>query len=216
MRKKIKIALADDEILIRQGIKTILLQENEFEVVFDVSNGKELITTLEENPQNLPDIILMDINMPEYNGVEATKYLSKKFPEISIIAVSTYTSETFMKKMISVGAVCYIPKNFTPLEMINRIKKVYTNGFCYQPEMVAFIKNNHANKNETPEISEREKEVLQLICQQKSASEIAELLSISSRTVDNHRNSLLQKTNSKNVIGLVVFAIQNHLFLTEK
>jgi DNA-binding NarL/FixJ family response regulator len=216
MRKKIKIALADDEILIRQGIKTILLQENEFEVVFDVSNGKELIVTLEENPQNLPDIILMDINMPEYNGVEATKYLSKKFPEISIIAVSSYTSETFMKKMISVGAVCYIPKNFTPLEMINRIKKVYTNGFCYQPEMVAFIKNNHANKNETPEISEREKEVLQLICQQKSASEIAELLSISSRTVDNHRNSLLQKTNSKNVIGLVVFAIQNHLFLTEK
>ena len=100
--------------------------------------------------------------------------------------------------------------------MINRIKKVYTNGFCYQPEMVAFIKNNHANKNKTPEISEREKEVLQLICQQKSASEIAELLSISSRTVDNHRNSLLQKTNSKNVIGLVVFAIQNHLFLTEK
>lgn len=216
MRKKIKIALADDEILIRQGIKTILLQENEFEVVFDVSNGKELITTLEENPQNLPDIILMDINMPEYNGVEATKYLSKKFPEISIIAVSSYTSETFMKKMISVGAVCYIPKNFTPLEMINRIKKVYTNGFCYQPEMVAFIKNNQANKNKTPEISEREKEVLQLICQQKSASEIAELLSISSRTVDNHRNSLLQKTNSKNVIGLVVFAIQNHLFLTEK
>jgi DNA-binding NarL/FixJ family response regulator len=216
MRQKIKIALADDEILIRQGIKTILLQENEFEVVFDVSNGKELIVTLEENPQNLPDIILMDINMPEYNGVEATKYLSKKFPEISIIAVSSYTSETFMKKMISVGAVCYIPKNFTPSEMINRIKKVYTNGFCYQPEMVAFIKNNHANKNETPEISEREKEVLQLICQQKSASEIAELLSISSRTVDNHRNSLLQKTNSKNVIGLVVFAIQNHLFLTEK
>lgn len=213
MRKKIKIALADDEILIRQGIKTILLQENEFEVVFDVSNGKELITTLEENPQNLPDIILMDINMPEYNGVEATKYLSKKFPEISIIAVSSYTSETFMKKMISVGAVCYIPKNFTPSEMINRIKKVYTNGFCYQPEMVAFIKNNHANKNETPEISEREIEVLKLICLQKSSSEISQILDISPRTADGHRNNLLAKTNSKNIAGLVVYAIQRQFFI---
>lgn len=213
MSVKIKIVLADDEILIRQGIKSILNQEEDFEVLFDVSNGKELIATLEKNTQNLPDIILMDINMPEYNGVEATKYISDKFPEISIIALSSYTSETFMRKMISVGAVCYIPKNFTPSEMIVIIKQVYKNGFYYEPEMISFVKSNNSFPKTAIDITEREIEVLKLICEQKSSIEIAEILSISHRTADGHRNSLLTKTNSKNIAGLVLYAIQNNYFL---
>lgn len=215
MATKIKIALADDEILIRQGIKSILSQELDFEILFDVSNGNELITALKENTHNLPDIILMDINMPECNGVEATKYISQQFPDISIIALSSYTSETFMKKMLSVGAVCYIPKNFTPSEMIVRIQKVYKNGFYYEPEMIDFVKRNNTTSNEITEISEREIEVLKLICEQKSSSEIAEILHISPRTADGHRNSLLSKTNSKNIAGLVIFAVKNTLYMPE-
>ena len=155
----------------------------------------------------------MDINMPELNGIDATKKITTLFPEIKIIALSSYNSSSFIKKMLSVGAVCYIPKNFSPSDLVFRINKVNERGFYYEKNILDNFDSFGLN---TIEISEREKEVLQLICQQKSASEIAELLSISSRTVDNHRNSLLQKTNSKNVIGLVVFAIQNHLFLTEK
>lgn len=215
MSAKIKIALADDEILIREGIKNILAQEDNFEVLFDVSNGKELIFNLESNPDNLPDVILMDINMPEYNGVEATKYISNKFTEIDIIALSSYTSESFMKKMLSVGAVCYIPKSITPAEMIHRIKMVYQNGFCYEEFMLSFIKNKYDDKSSilNSEITERELEILKFICLQKSSAEIAEILSISPRTVDGHRNNLLSKTESKNIVGLVVYAIQNRLFV---
>jgi len=215
MSAKIKIALADDEILIREGIKNILAQEDNFEVLFDVSNGKELIFHLESNPNNLPDVILMDINMPEYNGVEATKYISQKFTDIDIIALSSYTSESFMKKMLSVGAVCYIPKSITPAEMIHRIKMVYQNGFCYEEFMLSFIKNKYDDKSSilNSEITERELEILKFICLQKSSAEIAEILSISPRTVDGHRNNLLSKTESKNIVGLVVYAIQNRLFV---
>lgn len=215
MSNKIKIALADDEVLIREGIKNILVQEDDFEILFDVSNGRELISHLENNPKNLPDIILMDINMPEFNGVEATKYISQKFPEIDIIALSSYTSESFMRKMLSVGAVCYISKSITPIEMIHRIKMVYKNGFCYEEFMLSFIKNKYKDIENVfnSEITEREHEVLKLICLQKSSIEIAEILSISPRTVDGHRNNLLSKTESKNIVGLVVYAIQNRLFV---
>ncbi|WP_394760117.1 response regulator [Flavobacterium sp.] len=213
MEHKIKIALADDEILIRQGIRNLLDQEDNIEILFDVSNGIELISKL-SGLSELPDIILMDINMPELNGIDATKKITTLFPEIKIIALSSYNSISFIKKMLSVGAVCYIPKNFSPTDLIIRINKVFVNGFFYEKSMLDAIDKD--NKALNLEISDREIEVLQLICQQKSASEIAEILKISSRTVDNHRNSLLQKTNSKNIIGLVIYAIQNQLFIPYK
>jgi len=216
MGMRIKIALADDEILIREGIKNLLKQEDNFEVLFDVSNGNELMTEL-ENVEKLPDIILMDINMPECNGVEATLYISQKYPEIAIIALSSYTSETFMKKMITVGAVCYITKNSMPSEMIYKINKVYQNGFFYEDFMLDFIKKHDTFDKVAldNEITERELEVLKLVCLQKSSLEIAQLLHISPRTVEGHRGSLISKTHSKTIVGLVVYAIQNKLFIPE-
>lgn len=216
MELKIKIALADDEVLIREGIKNLLKQEDNFEVLFDVSNGNELIFKL-ENGTNSPDIILMDINMPECNGVEATRYIHQKFPEIAIVALSSYTSETFMKKMIAIGAVCYIPKNSMPSEMIHKINKVYQNGFFYEDFMLDFIKK-HSDFDKVASndvITEREIEVLKLVCLQKSSSEIAQLLHISPRTVEGHRSNLISKTHSKTIVGLVVYAIQNNFFIPE-
>ena len=208
----IKIALVDDHKLFREGVKRILSFEPSFEVVAEADDGaaaKEIVAQYE------PDVVLMDINMPEYNGVEATKYISQKFTDIDIIALSSYTSESFMKKMLSVGAVCYIPKSITPAEMIHRIKMVYQNGFCYEEFMLSFIKNKYDDKSSilNSEITERELEILKFICLQKSSAEIAEILSISPRTVDGHRNNLLSKTESKNIVGLVVYAIQNRLFV---
>ncbi|MBP6611109.1 MAG: response regulator transcription factor [Paludibacter sp.] len=214
MDRKIKIALADDEMLIREGIKNILRQEDNFEIVFDVSNGNELIKQLEKSTHNLPDIILMDINMPECNGIEATKSIRAQFPKIHVVALSSYTSETFMKKMLYVGAVCYIPKSATPSQMIYRLNKVIENGFYYEDYMLSFIKSTTTENSAVAnsEITERELEILNLICQQKSSPEIATLLHISPRTVDNHRNSLLQKTHSKSIVGLVVYAMQHNIF----
>jgi DNA-binding NarL/FixJ family response regulator len=218
MTVKTKIALADDEVLIRKGIRTILEQEDNFEIVFEASNGLELLDFL-TSTQNLPEIILMDIKMPELNGLETTKQIAKQFPNIKIIALSSYNSPTFVNNMLNVGAVCHIAKSASPNEMITTINLVIANGFYFKQSEIQYL-NNNLEKTKTvfdaDFLTKRELEVLQLICQQKTASEIAEILKISPRTVDGFRSSLLFKTDSVNVTGLVIFAIQNHLFSIEE
>jgi DNA-binding NarL/FixJ family response regulator len=218
MSQKTKIALADDEVLIRKGICAILEQEENFEIVFEASNGLELLHFLKSG-ENLPEIILMDIKMPELNGVETTKKIAKQFPNIKIIALSSYNSPTFVNNMLNVGAVCHIAKSASPTEMITTINFVIANGFYFKKAEIQYL-NNYLEKTKTvfdkDFLTKREIEVLQLICQQKSAAEIAEILKISARTVDGFRSSLLFKTDSVNVTGLVIFAIQNHLFSLEE
>ena len=214
MTDKIKIALADDEVLIRNGIRAIIEQEDNLEVVFEASNGVELVDYL--NSDNvLPEIILMDIKMPLLNGVESTKHISKHQPNIKIIALSSYSSPTFIFNMLDVGAVCYLSKSASQEKMIMSINAVIQNGFYFEDFIMDYL-NKGSEKIKThfdsEFLTERETEVLKLICEQNSATEIGNKLNISSRTVDGHRNNLLLKTESKNVIGLVLFAIQNNIF----
>jgi DNA-binding NarL/FixJ family response regulator len=215
---KTKIALADDEVLIRKGICAILEQEQNFDIIFEASNGVELLDFLNAT-ENLPEVILMDIKMPELNGLETTKQIAKQFPDIKIIALSSYNSPTFVTNMLHVGAVCHIAKSASPSEMITYINLVIANGFHFkQSELVYLDKNLEKTKTvfDADFLTKRELEVLKLICQQKTASEIAEILKISPRTVEGFRASLLFKTDSKNSIGLVIFAVQNHLFSLEE
>jgi len=211
--KKVSVILVEDEVLIRKGIKTILEQEELFKVTNEFSNGKDFIDHIELN-KPLPDIVLMDINMPTLNGIETTKHLTLKYPELKVIALSSYNSDVFIENMLSIGAVCYMSKNIDPSVMIHNIKMVLKNGFYYDELTL----KNIVNKIESTKsffdadfLSTREREVLNLIYKQKSATEIAEILHISPRTVDGHRNKLLQKTGTKNVVGLVIFAMQNNL-----
>ncbi len=215
MNNKAKIILADDEDLFRKGIY-YLLKEHDFDIIFEASNGAALIEYLRNNTQH-PDIILMDIKMPGINGVEATKQITKDYPELKIIALSSYISPTFITNMLQVGAASYIPKNASPKEMITTIQQVIETGYCYNALMRQQISQDKlkyilGSKTVFDDslLTKREYEVLQLICQQKSASEIAEILHISPRTVEGHRNNLLIKTDSKNIAGLVVFAIRNN------
>ncbi len=217
MSQKTKIVLADDEVLIRKGICAILEQEENFEVVFEASNGLELLNFLESS-KNLPEVILMDIKMPELNGVESTKQIAKKYPDIKIIALTSYNSPTFVANMLHVGAVCYIAKSASPIEMITSINLVIKNGFYFKESELQYL-NKNTEKTKTvfdvDFLTKREHQVLRLICQQKTASEIAEILKISPRTVDGFRASLLFKTDSKNIIGLVIFAVQSQLLSVE-
>ena len=213
MKKKIKIILVDDEVLFRKGISFLLTREDNMEVLFEASNGVELMDFLKgDNPQ--PDIIIMDLKMPELNGIEATKIIHKDFPDIKIIALTSYDSNSFIANMIDVGAVSYLVKNTTPQELFATINEVATKGFYYSDYVMNIIQNNiDTNKKskcsfDTNFITSRELEVLELICKQKSTIEIGEKLFISPRTVEGHRNNLLLKTESKNIAGLVVYAIQ--------
>ncbi|WP_316635689.1 response regulator transcription factor [uncultured Flavobacterium sp.] len=216
MNAAIKIALVDDEVLFRKGISFLLQREDNIEVVFEASNGEDLISKLEEI-ETKPDIIIMDLKMPVLNGVEATKIIRKLFPEIKIIALTSYDTKSFIANMIQVGAVAYLIKNTTPKDLIRTINEVNKKGFYYNKNVLRTIqetivssKNTKGNL-ETSFLSPREIEILQLICQQKTTSEIAEKLYLSPRTVEGHRNNLLLKTESRNIAGLVVYAIQNEI-----
>jgi DNA-binding NarL/FixJ family response regulator len=212
----IKIVLVDDEILFRKGISFLLEREKNIEIIFEASNGMELISFLKESTDH-PDIIVMDLKMPLLNGVEATKILRKDFPKIKIIALTSYDSKSFVANMIQVGAASYLIKNTTPQELLKTINEVAEKGFYYNEDVMKNIQEtNLTNKNcksrfDTGFLTSREVEIMQLICKQKSTAEIAEDLFISPRTVEGHRNNLLLKTECKNVAGLVVFAVQNKI-----
>lgn len=216
MSGAIKIALVDDEILFRKGISFLLQREDNIEIIFEASNGEELISRLEDNGIK-PDIIIMDLKMPVLNGVEATKIIRKAYSDIKIIALTSYDTKSFVANMIQVGAVAYLIKNTTPKDLIHTINEVSRKGFYYSQTVLKTIqdtiissKNNKCNL-ETGFLSPREIEILQLICQQKTTSEIADQLFLSPRTVEGHRNNLLLKTESRNIAGLVVYAIQNEI-----
>ncbi|MEJ6792807.1 MAG: response regulator transcription factor [Lacinutrix sp.] len=208
MDNKIKIALADDELLFRQGLKTILESNDTIDVLFDTENGQHLIDLL-TNTKILPEIVITDLKMPELNGVEVTKPIRKRFPNIKVIALTSYFSKPFILNMISIGAIAYLAKNSTPDLMIKTIVEVSKKGFYYDEQVMKYIHESIVNPTDkkvksnfdTNYFTKREIEVLKLICKQLTTNDIAETLFISPRTVEWHRNSLLLKTESKNIAG---------------
>jgi DNA-binding NarL/FixJ family response regulator len=219
MIKTIKIIIVDDEILFRKGISFLLGRETNIEIIFEAANGDELISFLRNNKSNHPDIIIMDLKMPIINGVEATKIIHAEFPELKIIALTSYNSKSFVANMIDVGAVSYVIKNATPQELMKTINEVSKKGFYYTDYVMKIIQADLLTNKKTKSnfdsnfLSPREIEVLKLICTQKSTVEIAEQLFISPRTVEGHRNNLLLKTDSRNIAGLVVYAVQNQFII---
>ncbi len=220
MNNKIKIILADDEELFRKGIYFLLNREPNIEIIYETSNGSDLIEHLKTTSQ-LPDIIMMDLKMPFLNGVEATKIIHKDFSSIRVIALTSYNTRSFIANMINVGAASYLVKSASPIDMIKTVNEVAQKGFYYNETVMEVIHQNIISSASSRTVldedflTEREREVLELICKQYSSAEIGEMLSLSTRTVDGHRNNLLVKTNSKNMAGLVIFAIQNKIINLE-
>jgi DNA-binding NarL/FixJ family response regulator len=218
MNDKIKIAIADDEQLFRTGMRFLLEKTDEFEVIFEAEDGNELIDLLKSS-ERVPDIILMDLKMPNLNGVEATKIVHKDYPDIKIIALTSYGGKSFIINMIDVGASSYLLKNTSPKDVVFTIKEVHSKGFYYNEKVMKMIHENLLSSSgkkirsdlDKKLLSKREIEVLELICAEYTTNEIAEKLFISPRTVDGHRNNLLLKTGSKNVAGLVIYGIQKRL-----
>lgn len=217
MNTKINIVLADDEVLFRKGISFLLQRESNFNIVFEANDGQELVDYLKSSDV-LPDIVITDLKMPNLNGVETTKILHTEFPELKIIALTSYNTPSFISNMIQVGAVSYIVKNASPEEVVLTINEVANKGFYYNEEVMKVIykdiisgKQSVKSDLDSMQLTTREIEILKLICKQYNAVEIAETLSISPRTAEGHRNNLLLKTQTKNIAGLVVYAIQNNI-----
>ena len=220
MNLKINVGLVEDQFLFRQGIKAILSHWPEIKVIFESSNGYSVIENLKHS-EVLPDVFLVDLSLPpngktEYTGVELTRDLSEHFPQIQIIILSVHDDENFIARLIEQGAHGYLVKDSDPQEVYEAIASVHNKGSYINERTLKAIQHNMGKKTKpilkaNDDITKREVEILQLTCKQYTAEEIAEKLFISVKTVNGHRNNLLQKTGSRNVTGLVIYAIKNNL-----
>lgn len=209
--EKTNIIIADDHQLFRNGLKILLNAFPDFEVVAEASNGEEYLKVLEHTKA---DITLMDINMPDMDGIEATRRGVKASPETSVIALSMYGEEEYYYKMVDAGARGFLLKDSDISEVREAIMTVRKGGSYFSQELLYHViqKIKHReSETRSANLSRREKEILLKICEGLSNQEIAESLFISKRTVDKHRANLLGKTNSKNTASLILFAIKNKL-----
>ena len=209
------LVLADDHILLRSGL-TSLVQSQGYTVLFQADNGTDFIKKL--NPLLLPDIVLMDINMPQMDGFATTRWLKQNYPQVKVLALSMYDNEAAVIRMLQAGAKGYILKDCEPTELLMAITSLINKGFYYS-ELVSGRLINAINKMEDTGaekstnilITEREAEFLQLLCTDLSYKEIADKMNISPRTVDGYRDNLFHKLTIKTRIGLVIYAIKNQL-----
>ncbi len=209
--EKTRIIIADDHQLFRNGLKILLNAFPEFEVAGEASNGEEFLKLLKTTQA---DVTLMDINMPEMDGIEATRKGLKLYPEMDIIALSMYGEEEYYYKMVDAGAKGFLLKDSDISDVKEAILTVRKGGNYFSQELLYHViqKIKHReNESKSANLSKREKEILFKICEGLSNQEIADNLFISKRTVDKHRANLLGKTNSKNTASLILFAIRNKL-----
>lgn len=213
---KYRIVLTDDEALFRKGLSRILSDCDGCEVLFEAEHGIDLLAKLKTATVH-PHVILLDMQMPEMDGVDTLKALQKKYPDIKVIILTSHYNATLIVKMLELGASAFMAKNTNPDEVVETIRSVTDKGFHYNEFTVKLLrermlKGKPKRKQILDELTKREREILLLICDQHTNKEIADKLYISSRTVDGHRNRMLEKTLSKNTVGLIIYAIENGIF----
>lgn len=209
------IALVDDHVLLRNGLAG-LVKSLGHEVLFEADNGKDLIEKLKSN--SMPDIILLDINMPEMDGYETVRWLKKNQPAIKVLALSMYDNETAIIRMLKYGAKGYILKDSDPIQLKNAIDDLVKKGFYYSElvsgKLISAINKMDPDGDDSENLnylSEREKDFLRHSCSELTYKEIADKMFVSPRTIDGYRDALFEKLNVKTRVGLVIYAIKNGL-----
>jgi DNA-binding NarL/FixJ family response regulator len=210
----IKILLVDDHEIVRDGIRLLLEDEIGFEIVGEAENGHKALETCEKKDI---DLAIMDINMPEMNGIEATEEIKSEYPDIKVLALTMMDEDEHIRKMIEAGASGYILKSSDREELLEAITTIlegrhYFSDDTTQRVMMDLVKSSTKKNDPDPDqITPREREILELIVKEYTNQQIADKLHISVRTVDAHRRNLLQKTDAKNTAGLVTYAIRYNL-----
>lgn len=223
MIDKIKIALIDDEPLFVEGLTFLFKNVKNIVVTKTATNGYKLLDDLENTSEfNFPDIILVDIQMKPLDGFDLVEMLKKKYSNIKIIILSSHYKTNVVGHMIKLGVSAFIPKNANKKLLITAIESVYEHGIYFsksdQEMLIQFMGSNSKRSifNNNEELSNREIEVLKLICDEYTSQEIADKLFISKRTVEGHRQKVIDKIGAKNTVGLVIYAIANKLHSLSK
>lgn len=218
MHLKTTVAIVEDKKLFRQGLVRLLEELDRFEIVNESSNGLEIIEWLRTNTA---DIIVMDMQMPEMDGWEATEIITKKYPTCKIIGLSSYDNEAFIDRLVSRGGRGYLLKDYDIIQIAEAIDSVIETGYYFNDRVsIEKIKKLVDSKAiqpiiKTTNLTDREIQIVQLICQQKTNHEIAEELYVTVKTVEGHRERIKTKTKTKNAVGIALYAIKHNLIKIE-
>jgi DNA-binding NarL/FixJ family response regulator len=210
----IKVALADDHVLLRNGLAKLIDGFDGYTVLHEADNGQQFIDSLNKN--DLPDLVLLDINMPVKDGFETALWLKQHYPDIKVLALSMYDNEQSIIKMLRNGARGYLLKDTHPKEFKTALNDVMSKGFYYS-EMITGKLIHAVNKMDEPhpgnnsfiKLNDKETEFLKLACTEMTYKEIADKMVLSPRTIDGYRDALFEKLNIKTRVGLVMYAIKN-------
>ena len=215
MKHQINLVIADDHEIFRDGLALMLSKQKNLTLQGQAEDGRELIELVKNNH---PDIVLADIKMPRMDGIEATKLLTAQYPDVKIIALSMYDEENLIIEMLEAGAKGYLLKNADKQEILDAIEQVYEDHVFYcrhtsakLASLIVKSKFNPYRKKEAVVFTERETEIIRLICLQYTAQEIGDKLFISKRTVEGYRTKILEKMGVKNTAGVVVYALKHDM-----
>ena len=210
----IEILIADDHKIVREGLSMLIENQQTMKVVGLAKNGREAVDLALDL---IPDVIIMDITMTDLNGVDATRLIHKKYPDIKIIALSMHSDRQFVSGMLDAGASGYLLKDCAFEELINAINEVLKNRFFLSYEITDvvikdyLIKSSKKSFSNFSSLTDREREVLQLLAEGKSTKEAAKILFVSVKTIEGHRSKIMQKLNIHHMAGLIKFAIKEGL-----
>jgi len=211
----IKVILVDDHKIFRDGFRLLLQSFSYVEVIGEASNGSELLSMLDSHS---PDIIFMDINMPHVDGVEASQQALERFPDLKIIALTTFLDDDYLEQMLMAGVEGYMLKSAEIEEFEKAILKVNAGGNYFSDEIVSLLsdklntlRKRKKQQSDLPKFTDRESEVLELICKGFGNKQIAEKTFLSPKTIEKHKSSLFQKTGTYNTVNLVIYAFKHRL-----
>jgi DNA-binding NarL/FixJ family response regulator len=208
---KITVIIADDHMIVRDGIRSLLEKQPDIEVVAEADNGR---TALKHAQQLSPDVIIMDIGMRELNGIDATRQIIGKLPDVKILALSMYSDKQFIKGMLKAGASGYMLKDSASKELVDAIRIVANNKVYISPSIAGVVAEDFLEHSAEKDASAhsvlttREAEVIQLLAEGKSTKQAASILGVSIKTIESHRHNIMKKLNIDNIVGLIKYAIR--------